>query len=486
MVSIRNIFRNRLVIISMHIAAWTCIFLFPFFAYRIQVADRSFFIKEAINTLFLVGLFYLNVYVLIPKFFTLKRIGIYIACVLGLIIFIAIQQAVVEYRFMTAIMDRPPFFIAANDSSFAPGTPFEIPAPEEDDSMVMRTMAIGGPAGGLVSDVMYHADEERGAAPAMAIRTGHGNIVVAGGAHVMAFRDSMLRKNPMHWRKRLFRSWRSQGAVLDSSGTIRNMPVAFAEAVPATPFRDGVFMMHFFFPEMLRRSGTFALLMLFMSGFIKIAMEWFKSEKQREALKVANLNAELKFLKSQINPHFLFNSLNTIYSLAHRRSPETEHALVKLSTIMRYMIYQSNEDKVPLQTELRYLQDYIDIQRLRMARNIPVEVTVEGEDGADLEIAPMLLIPFVENAFKHGISYTEPSYIHIRMHIGQDGVFQLVVRNRLFRQRMAEKGGVGLNNVLKRLSLLYTDAHTITVREHGEEFIADLKIALKHDEVFSS
>ena len=225
--------------------------------------------------------------------------------------------------------------------------------------------------------------------------------------------------------------------------------------------------------------------MLFMSGFIKIALEWFKSEKQREALKVANLNAELKYLKSQINPHFLFNSLNTIYSLAHRRSPETEHALVKLSTIMRYMIYQSNEDRVMLEKELRYLQDYIDIQRLRMTRQVPVEFTVEGS-AAGLEIAPMLLIPFVENAFKHGISLKEPAFINIRIDISAEGVLHLVVRNSLFKQRVSEKGGVGLTNVLKRLSLLYTDAHTITVREHGDEFIADLKIALKHDEVFSS
>ncbi|RPE09494.1 hypothetical protein EGT74_21115 [Chitinophaga lutea] len=490
MVSIRNIFRNRLVVICMHLAAWICIFLFPFFAYRIQVADRSFFIKEAINTLFLVGLFYLNVFVLIPKFFTLKRIGIYIACVLGLIIFIAIQQAVVEYRFMAAIMNRPPFLTAANDSTMVvQGGPAMHMVSFADDSAHLEAMPPGRAVG--VTNVMYRLDDgdSMPVVAGMAGMAGPGITVHAlhdgmGEAQLVAFRDSVMRRHPMHWRKRLYADWRRHGPSISDSFA---KPVAmWAESVPARPFRDGVFMMRFFIPEMLRKSGTFALLMLFMSGFIKIGMEWFKSEKQREALKVANLHAELKFLKSQINPHFLFNSLNTIYSLAHRRSPETEHALVKLSTIMRYMIYQSNEDKVPLQTELRYLQDYIDIQRLRMTRNIPVEVLVEGVDGADLEIAPMLLIPFVENAFKHGISYTEPAYIHIRMHIGADGVFQLVVRNRVFRQRVAEKGGVGLNNVLKRLSLLYTDAHTITVREHGEEFIADLKISLKHDEMFSS
>ena len=257
-----------------------------------------------------------------------------------------------------------------------------------------------------------------------------------------------------------------------------------AMSQPAMPLGDSIFIRHFFFPEIFRKSATFTLLMLFMSGFIKIGLEWFKSEKQREELKLANLNAELKFLKSQINPHFLFNSLNTIYSLAHRRSPETEHALVKLSNILRYMIYQSNEDKVQLGSELRYLQDYIDIQRLRMTRNIPVEFSQEG-DPAGLEIAPMLLIPFVENAFKHGVSYREEAFINIRLHIEPGGVLHLVVRNRLFKQRVAEKGGVGLNNALKRLSLLYNDAHTITVREHGDEYIADLKIALKHDEVLS-
>lgn len=445
MVSIRNIFRNKLVIICMHLVAWICIFLFPFFAYRIQVLDRSFFIKEAINTLFLIGLFYLNVYVLIPHFFTLKKIGIYIASVLGLIIFIAVQQAVVEYRFMVAIMNRPPFIMEAGENR------------------VIGSMALPATGG------------------AIAFRSPHAPVLTIRGSSMVAFRDSVLatRPHPLPWRKQLYRSWRSSRPSIADT-------FAVTDAFPDRPLHDTVFLTHFFFPEMLRKSATFALLMLFMSGFIKIALEWFKSEKQREALKVANLHAELKFLKSQINPHFLFNSLNTIYSLAHRRSPETEHALVKLSTIMRYMIYQSNEDRVPLQTELRYLQDYIDIQRLRMTRNIPVEVVVEGGDGADLKIAPMLLIPFVENAFKHGISYTEPAYIHISMHIGDNGTFQLVVRNRVFRRRVSEKGGVGLNNVLKRLSLLYADAHTITVREHGEEFIADLKITLKHDEMFSS
>lgn len=471
MFNLRNIFRNRLVIIGLHLAAWSCLFLFPFFVYRIRVQDHSFYIKEAINTLFLIGLFYLNVYVLIPKFFTLKKIGIYIGCVVLVLVLLAGQQAMVEYKFMTYMMSRTPagFYGVTMPAS----TLHTVPGP---------AIAINTGYGG-----------------SMAITTAPQNVAFVAADSVphphphhgygrMIFRDRMFdsadQPSLVPWRKRLYTNWHNQRPrIVEYRDSFPSAGVA--SLTTARPFEDGIFLRHFFFPEVLRKSATFALLMLFMSGFIKIALEWFKSEKQKEALKVANLNAELKFLKSQINPHFLFNSLNTIYSLAHRRSPETEHALVKLSTILRYMIYQSNGDKVMLENELRYLQDYIDIQRLRMARNIPIEFKVEG-DPSGLEIAPMLLIPFVENAFKHGISYTESAFINISLEIGKNGTLHLIVRNSLFKQRVSEKGGVGLNNVLKRLSLLYTDAHTITVREHGDEFIADLKIALKHDEVFSS
>ncbi|WP_343306032.1 histidine kinase [Chitinophaga niabensis] len=469
MFNLRNIFRNRLVIIGLHLAAWSCLFLFPFFVYRIRVQDHSFYIKEAINTLFLIGLFYLNVYVLIPKFFTLKKIGIYIGCVVLVLVLLAGQQALVEYKFMSYMMSRTPagFYgvtMPANTLHAAPGPAIAINT-GYGGSMAITTAPQN--VAFIAADSVPHPHHRYGR---------------------MIFRDRMFdsadQPSLVPWRKRLYTNWHNQRPrIVEYRDSFPSAGVASLTA--ARPFEDGIFLRHFFFPEVLRKSATFALLMLFMSGFIKIALEWFKSEKQKEALKVANLNAELKFLKSQINPHFLFNSLNTIYSLAHRRSPETEHALVKLSTILRYMIYQSNGDKVMLENELRYLQDYIDIQRLRMARNIPVEFKVEG-DPSGLEIAPMLLIPFVENAFKHGISYTESAFINISLEIGKNGTLHLIVRNSLFKQRVSEKGGVGLNNVLKRLSLLYTDAHTITVREHGDEFIADLKIALKHDEVFSS
>ncbi|UYQ93858.1 histidine kinase [Chitinophaga horti] len=407
----KHIFRNKLVIVVLHIVAWLCFFMFPFFAYRIQVSDYSFFIRECVNTLVLIGLFYLNMYVLIPRFFTLKKISLYIASVLVLIVVITLQQAIVEYRFMGHMM-------------------------------------VGRPHIG------------------MAIRAERGAVVFARRV------DSTGQfNNGRHLGDRRMIRWRA-GPPPDSAMHMRPFPGEDEHV-----FRD------FIIPQVLRRTVLFTLLMLFMSGFIKIGIEWFKSEQQREELKVANLNAELKFLKNQINPHFLFNCLNTIYSLAHKQSPETEHALVKLSTIMRYMIYQANEDKVLLANELRYLQDYIDIQKLRLPRSISVDYKVEGE--ADMyKIAPMLLIPFVENAFKHGISYTEEAYIIVKLTIDK-GTLSMIVRNKLIRQK-AETGGVGLTNARKRLDLLYAGVHELAAGENGNEFIADLKIVLNHDEVYRS
>lgn len=416
----RKISGNRLVVISLHIAVWVLLFLFPFFVYRIRVDDPWFYWKEGVNTLFIVGLFYLNYYVLIPRFFTRRRIGIYIGLVVLALAGIGLQQALVEYTFIRMHGGRMgrPFVIAG---SFAGGGNF-----------MMKTR---------------HA--EAWAVPAEPAQVAHFTLdSMDAKMHAQLLGDTLMPPPPM-----IRRGLRERNIF-------------------------GMFL----FPAIFRKSATFTLLVLFIGGFIKVALEWFKSEQQKEALKMANLHAELRFLRSQINPHFLFNSLNTVYSLAHRQSPETEHALVKLSNILRYMIYQSNEEEVLLANEIRYLEDFIDMQRLRLSAQVPVEVDISGSPGA-LRIAPMLLVPFVENAFKHGVSYEEPSWIQVGLHISEAGQLRLTVRNRLLERRLSEKGGVGLGNTLKRLELMYKDAHEITIREQGNEFIADLIIALKHDEV---
>ncbi|WP_298738292.1 sensor histidine kinase [uncultured Chitinophaga sp.] len=440
MINFRHIYRNRLFIIGLHIVAWTCFLLLPFFIYRLRILHPSFFIREVIDNLFLIGVFYLNIYVLIPRFFTLKKIVYYFACVLAVLVFITMQQAVMDHYFVR--------YLAKHE--------YEL---------------------GLHAGIT-----EKGAR--MISVDSSGNVTFRGPRAFMRYRAfssanggiyAYTKGRPLGKEELRFSGGIGHGPRL----LIRNDSVATAMAMPAMPLGPPPFWQRMLFPEALRKPVLAALLMLLMSGFIKIAQEWFKSEQQREALKVEKLNAELKFLKSQINPHFLFNCLNTIYSLAHKHSTQTEHAIVKLSTIMRYMIYESNEEMVQLQHELQYLRDYIDIQRLRLPAGIQVDYTECGApDG--LWIEPMLLIPFVENAFKHGISYTDHSFISIAITIEQTTV-RLLVKNSLFPQRVAEQGGIGLQNVLKRLDLLYTNKHEITVTETDNQFIADLKIVLKND-----
>jgi len=425
MINFKNIYRNRLFIIGLHIVAWTCFLLLPFFIYRLRILHPWFFTREIIDNLFLIGVFYLNIYVLIPRFFTLKKIVYYFACVLLVLIFITLQQAVMDHLFMRYLATHEVELNLPANPADTTGKVTLVPS-----RAFMRYRAYSGGGNGVY------------ATPGLRVYSGNGRLVA--GPHPRFERDSVMGPAGM-----------------------------------AVSLGPPTFWQHLLFPEVLRKSVLAALLMLLMSGFIKIAQEWFKSEQQREALKVEKLHAELKFLKSQINPHFLFNCLNTIYSLAHKHSAQTENAIIKLSTIMRYMIYESNEDKVQLQDELQYLQDYIDIQRLRLPSGIQVEYRECGSpDG--LWIEPMLLIPFVENAFKHGISYTDHSFISITVTIEQQ-VVRLLVKNSLFPQRVGEQGGIGLQNVLKRLELLYINKHEVTITEAEHQFIADLKIVLKND-----
>lgn len=429
MLNFKRIIKSRPFLISLHILGWACFLFFPFFIYRIQILHTGFFIKELIDNLFLIGIFYLNIYVLIPRFFNGKKIAIYLSSIVLLIVFITAQQAVLNYYFFRNYARGPhPMMTIRMDRKFNKSevTSDDFP-PFHRRRMMIRERLMGADAQAI---------------PASQVTKGK--------------------------------------SVTNDTAGVAVAGIAAAPPLPGVPMLEPdapTILEYLFFPEVLRRSGFFALLMLFMSGFIKIALEWFKSEKQREELKVEKLNAELKFLKSQINPHFLFNCLNTIYSLAHKQSAQTEHAILKLSTIMRYMIYESNEARVLLSHELKYLHDYIEIQRLRLPKDIEINYQLSGNaDGVEIE--PMLLVPFVENAFKHGISYTEDSFIDIDI-ATTENMIRLTVKNSHFKERVAERGGIGLDNVLKRLALLYEHEHEIDITETENQFIVDLKIALK-------
>jgi two-component system, LytTR family, sensor kinase len=194
-------------------------------------------------------------------------------------------------------------------------------------------------------------------------------------------------------------------------------------------------------------------------------------------------NANLDFLRSQINPHFLFNALNTIYGTAIQEKAErTSEGIEKLGDMMRFMLQENLQDKISVAREIEYLENYTGLQRLRTDHNpmLKIETTIET-NFQNLQIAPMLLIPFVENAFKHGISFREPSHIRISLEI-KDNVLNFDVYNSKHEKSENDpeknKSGIGLSNVKQRLQLLYPKKHDLMIRETGKEFFVHLTLQL--------
>ncbi|HVV54572.1 MAG TPA: sensor histidine kinase [Mucilaginibacter sp.] len=215
---------------------------------------------------------------------------------------------------------------------------------------------------------------------------------------------------------------------------------------------------------------------LFLSTALKFAVDWFLNERIRRDLENQRLSAELAFLKSQINPHFLFNSLNSIYSLAYQKSDATPEAILKLSEIMRYMLYESNDGKVDLSKELQYLQNYIELQKMRFVNRAFVDFKITGEVG-DQKIVPLLLIAFIENAFKHGVA-SDPS-MPIRLMINLDGThLHFYMENKKHMNNRDTEGGIGLQNVKRRLELLYPGRYTLDIQDKPDIYTCELSLVL--------
>lgn len=197
-------------------------------------------------------------------------------------------------------------------------------------------------------------------------------------------------------------------------------------------------------------------------------------EKQSEHFKT-----ELAFLRSQISPHFLFNVLNNITALARLKSDELEPTVLKLSSLMRYMLYETDEDKVIIKNEVEYLQDYIDLQKQRYGEELALQVLFDIKEEWQT-IEPMLLIPFVENAFKHGNVLQQSPDICIHLQVADNQLY-FTVKNK-FEDSKATKdktSGIGLVNVKRRLELLYPGRHTLAIQKKDDLFIVSLQLILK-------
>ncbi|MCK9219566.1 MAG: histidine kinase [Bacteroidales bacterium] len=224
---------------------------------------------------------------------------------------------------------------------------------------------------------------------------------------------------------------------------------------------------------------VYPMLMAFaLSTAIRITLEYFQNEKQKREIEAEKLSSELAFLKSQVNPHFLFNILNNICSLARKKSDDTENAIIKLSQIMRYMLQDSKVEKVNLEKEVEYLQSYLELQRLRISETVKISFIISGRPEL-ISIEPLLLIPFVENAFKHGVSYLEESEILITLS-AQRQKLSFVVENKIIENKeeeLKESGsGIGLKNVIRRLDLLYPQKHDLKINDQQGKYRVELNI----------
>jgi LytS/YehU family sensor histidine kinase len=193
------------------------------------------------------------------------------------------------------------------------------------------------------------------------------------------------------------------------------------------------------------------------------------------------VEAELSYLKSQINPHFLFNTLNNIHTLVYKQAPAAPEAVMQLASLMRYMIYESNAAMVPLAREMDYLRDYVSLQQLRYRNSPVVDLRIVGETEAS-SIAPLLFIHLLENAYKHSPARLEPGDLKVRVEVTED-TLSFRVQNPIGKHSanpLEEPGGIGLPNVRKRLALLYPGQHTLTIQNTGETFTVQLTIQGLH------
>ena len=214
------------------------------------------------------------------------------------------------------------------------------------------------------------------------------------------------------------------------------------------------------------------LLVVFLALLLKIRQRWKQTEKEK-------IQAELSYLKTQINPHFLFNTLNSIYALALEKSDLAPAAIVKLSEMMRYVLHETGKEEVTLEKEIAYITSYIELQQTRFDGSLRSVFTVTGRPEGK-KIVPLLLIPFVENAFKYGVNAEEDSDIRIQIDIGADDLQLQVVNNKVtVRQPDPAHSGLGIGNTRRRLQILYPGKHSLQINDAKQDFSVSLILSLK-------
>ena len=238
-------------------------------------------------------------------------------------------------------------------------------------------------------------------------------------------------------------------------------------------------------PKLIDNFFLLILVLGFSSG-MAIIQHLRKSETKQKEIEKARVDSELAFLKNQISPHFFFNSLNNIYALIAVDGDQAQKAVEKLSILMRYLIYDSNTETVELQKEFDFTSKYIELMQQRLSSKVKLDVNIDN-NLPDVKIPPLLFIPFVENAFKHGISYRENSFVSILLKAENNHVvFECKNSNPKAKEKSArptsgenKKGGVGIVNIKKRLDLIYGNSFQLKIEDTTEEYLVRLSVPLE-------
>ncbi len=225
----------------------------------------------------------------------------------------------------------------------------------------------------------------------------------------------------------------------------------------------------------------FALFMNGTNGGIKLLYQSLRDEQQMEVLKQEHLRAEINALTYQINPHFFMNTLNNIHALIDLDAEAAKTAVIDLSKMMRYVLYDSEKEIISLSNDIRFLKNYIDLMRIRYSDKVEITLDYPHELPDEVAIPPLLLIVFVENAFKHGVSYNQRSFIHISVFYADGELTALVSNSRPVHDEKPQSTGIGLENIRKRLDLTYgSEGYTLESHEEADTYTVKLVIPTLH------
>ena len=228
-----------------------------------------------------------------------------------------------------------------------------------------------------------------------------------------------------------------------------------------------------------------AWLVVGLNTALKVTNKWFIDEQKKRSLEKEHLKSELAFLQNQISPHFFMNTLNNIHAQIDIDTKEAQSSIVTLSKMMRYLLYESDKGNTNLKREIEFLRSYVDLMKLRVDEDVKINLKLNVENE-DLELPPLLFISFVENAFKHGISYNEKSFINITL-VQQDGYIVFETTNSVSIQNKITSpySGVGLENIKKRLNLLYNKDYQLDIKETDSDFTVYLKLPIHENKMYN-